>query len=212
VICFSLWGDNPKYTIGAIKNAKLALEIYPGWICKFYVGHDVPAEIITKLQAYDHVELIKKKSELWDSMFWRFYAMSDDIDAMLSRDADSRLNWREKAAVDVWMQSGKAFHIMRDHRWHNVKILGGMHGCRGNVIPNIKKLISDYLAGKKRTNYYQVDQEFLQCVIFPKIKNNLIIHDDILSANNPWPVPRKGKEYVGAPFDENDKLLIEFIP
>ena len=27
VIGFSVWGDNPKYTIGAIKNAKLAKEL-----------------------------------------------------------------------------------------------------------------------------------------------------------------------------------------
>jgi len=32
IISFSLWGDKPMYTIGAIKNAKLAEEIYPGWI------------------------------------------------------------------------------------------------------------------------------------------------------------------------------------
>ncbi len=31
VISFSLWGDNPKYTIGAIKNAELSKTIYPDW-------------------------------------------------------------------------------------------------------------------------------------------------------------------------------------
>ena len=35
VISFSLWGDNPKYTIGAIKNAELIDTIYPGWIGRF---------------------------------------------------------------------------------------------------------------------------------------------------------------------------------
>ena len=28
LITFSLWGVDPKYTVGAIKNAKLAQEIY----------------------------------------------------------------------------------------------------------------------------------------------------------------------------------------
>ena len=31
VINFSLWGDDPFYTIGAVENAKLALDIYPDW-------------------------------------------------------------------------------------------------------------------------------------------------------------------------------------
>ena len=29
VISFSLWGKNPTYTIGAIKNAELASQFYP---------------------------------------------------------------------------------------------------------------------------------------------------------------------------------------
>ncbi len=33
VISYSLWGDNPKYTIGAIKNAELALTYYPDFEC-----------------------------------------------------------------------------------------------------------------------------------------------------------------------------------
>lgn len=40
IIAFSLWGDNPKYTVGAIKNAKLTSEIYPGWISRFYCGQN----------------------------------------------------------------------------------------------------------------------------------------------------------------------------
>ena len=45
IISFCLWGDNPKYTIGAIENAKLAKTIYPDWTCRFYVGTSTPDEI-----------------------------------------------------------------------------------------------------------------------------------------------------------------------
>ena len=31
IISLSLWGDNPVYTQGAIRNAELAKEIYPDW-------------------------------------------------------------------------------------------------------------------------------------------------------------------------------------
>ena len=37
VISFSLYGNDPKYCVGAIKNAKLAKYIYPDWVCRFKV-------------------------------------------------------------------------------------------------------------------------------------------------------------------------------
>ena len=57
LITFSLWGDNPFYTEGAYRNAELAKEIYPDWICRFYVaGKNTPQEVIDKLQSYDNTE------------------------------------------------------------------------------------------------------------------------------------------------------------
>ena len=46
IISFLSGGDNPKYTVGAIKNAELAQEIYPDWKCRFYCASDVPNMII----------------------------------------------------------------------------------------------------------------------------------------------------------------------
>jgi hypothetical protein len=41
-------------------------------------------------------------------------AADADVDRFIVRDADSRLNSREKAAVDAWIASGATFPIMRD--------------------------------------------------------------------------------------------------
>ena len=49
VVSFCLWGKNPKYTIGAIKNAQLCVGIYPKWERRFYVADSVPANIISGL-------------------------------------------------------------------------------------------------------------------------------------------------------------------
>ena len=38
IISFCLWGDDPKYTKGAIENADIATELYPSWTCRYYVG------------------------------------------------------------------------------------------------------------------------------------------------------------------------------
>ena len=42
VISFSLWGDNPTYNIGAIKNAEQAKILYPEFECWFYVHENSP--------------------------------------------------------------------------------------------------------------------------------------------------------------------------
>ena len=62
IISFCLWGDNPKYTIGAIENAKLAKTIYPDWICRFYVSENVNQSIINKLIELNS-EIIKKPNK-----------------------------------------------------------------------------------------------------------------------------------------------------
>ena len=57
LICFSLWGDDSTYTIGAIKNADLAKKHYPGWICRYYIADCVPKNIIDELSNKDNVEI-----------------------------------------------------------------------------------------------------------------------------------------------------------
>ena len=46
IIAFSLWGEKPVYNVGAIRNAELAKEIYPDWICRYYLGKSVPFQTI----------------------------------------------------------------------------------------------------------------------------------------------------------------------
>jgi hypothetical protein len=134
IISFSLWGNEPMYTIGAIKNAELAKTTYPDWICRFYLGDDVSEDIVSRLQSFDNTEVIimPHKENDWQGMFWRFYAVNteEDVDYVIFRDADSRLNLREYEAVTEWINSGKYFHIMRDHPYHTEAIMGGMWGCK----------------------------------------------------------------------------------
>jgi len=203
IISFSLWGDNPKYTIGAIKNVEQSKTIYPDWICRFYCGKSVPLEITEKLKSYNNVEVIEMDEDGdWSGMFWRFYAC-EDSDVMISRDTDSRLSFREKLAVDEWLESDKDFHIMRDHPYHNALILGGMWGARNGILKDINSIINQYNKG----NFWQVDQNFLREKIYPIIKDNSFIHDEFMKFEN-WsklfPSERKNKEFVGDVFDSNN--------
>ncbi len=164
IISFSLWGNEPMYTVGAIRNAELAKEIYPDWICRFYVGDDVNEDIIGKLKSFDNTEVIVMVEEKndWQGMFWRFYVIDNgDVDYVIFRDTDSRLTIREKEAVNEWIGSGRYFHIMRDHPYHTEAIMGGMWGCKPkeliskineevysnglSAVSELKKVINDWL-------------------------------------------------------------------
>ena len=80
VITFSLWGSNPDYTLGAIKNAILAKMYYPEFECWFYIHQNtVPYEIIDNLSKLDNTRIIFKTGDLntCKPMMWRFEAIDD---------------------------------------------------------------------------------------------------------------------------------------
>ena len=204
IISFSLWGDSPVYNIGAIRNAELAKEIYPEWICRYYYGTSTLDSTIEKLKTFNNVELINMDvAGDWTGMFWRFYPASDnDVDVVIVRDCDSRLNMREKYAVEEWLNSDKGFHIMRDHPAHGTEILGGMWGSKKGTVGDIKKMINDYVKG----NFWQVDQNFLKDMIYPIVKNNSFVHDEFFE-RNPFPNKRPSNLFVGQAFNKDDEFL-----
>jgi hypothetical protein len=177
VLSFSLWGNNKTYTIGAIKNADLALTMYPDFECWFYIHKQtVPKNIIDELQKRKNVKIIFKdgKLNIVKPAMWRFLSIDDkDVYINLSRDTDTRILEREVAAVNEWIESNKTFHIIRDHPHHKQKILAGTFGTKKiNNIKSWKKLIDDY----KQIPDKQYDQIFLAKYIYPEIKDDVLIH------------------------------------
>ncbi len=207
IIAFSLWGDNPKYTIGAIKNAELIPIIYgPDWIGRFYCGKSVPKDIIQTLYNLPNTEVIEmpEQGDL-TGMFWRFYPASDaNVSILLSRDTDSRISIREKACVDEWLKSNKSFHIIRDHPLHKIEILGGLWGVKNPKLDNMITLIDNFEKG----DYYQTDQVFLKNHIYPLIKNDCFVHDEFFHFNKfrkKIPIKRDNLEYLGQAYSGNDE-------
>ena len=105
---------------------------------------------------------------------WRFEAIDNfDVGIMMSRDTDTRILLREQKAVEQWVNSDKAFHIMRDHPWHSCKIQGGMFGVKNNIF-NINWIAN--IENIKQTSTRDYDQSFLSELIYPVIKNNCMFH------------------------------------
>jgi len=209
LITFSLWGQDPKYTLGALKNAELSKTIYPGWKCRFYLGASVPKPIEYDLQKHDHVELVNRPEwGDWRGMFWRFEpAGEEDVEVMISRDCDSRLNKRAALAVQEWLESDKTFHIMRDHPHHRFPVLGGMWGAKKGAIPDMKSMIDNWDDQDK----YGTDYEFFAHSVIPKLNENDIMVHDPFFGGLPFPEPRDGLEFVGQVFDENDNTVLEHL-
>lgn len=199
IISFSLWGDNPKYTIGAVRNAELCKDIYPGWKCRFYLN-DVPESILRQLQSLGAEIVQQPESPSWTSMFWRYNTCWDDnVNISIFRDTDSRLGLREKAAVDQWLDSDYTFHIMRDHPYHGFYMLGGMWGYKKNNKYNMKEIFDTFTPSNK----YGTDYEFFAKTLFRVIGEDKVTHDEFFE-KKPFPTARVNKEFVGEVYDHND--------
>jgi len=170
IISFSLWGDKPIYTVGAISNAKLAQEIYPGWICRFYIHRSsISQNIIRELEKQPNVELVDMPEDIgWSAMLWRFYpATEEDVSVMLSRDCDSRLSHREKACVDYWLnKTDRKVMTIRDTCVHQSQMMGGLWGVRDGFLKKMKPSLNDLIEKTKHKAIKGVDQEFLNSKIY----------------------------------------------
>ena len=206
VIAFSLWGDNPKYCVGAVRNAFTAKTFYPGWEPWFYCGKSVPSEVVDSLRKEGARVLEMREKEDWTSTFWRFEPITDpEVEMMISRDTDSRLSARESAAVQAWIESGLLFHVMRDHPAHATEILAGMWGARKPILGDMMHLINAYM----KIDTKQADQNFLREVVWPRVAYSTLAHDEFF-AKKDFPHNREGLEFVGQVYSENDEPCLEF--
>lgn len=199
IISFSLYGWDSKYFIGALCNAELAKIIFPEWICRFYCGSSVPQSILDKLKSYDNVEVIMmEENTTYSYMMWRFLPIDDeDVAVILSRDTDSRLSYRERACVDVFLESDKLLHSIQDHYLHD-NIMGGMWGMKKNDRIQMIELANNWQGG---LGYFS-DQAFMREIIKPIFSDSILTHCSHYLQN--FPVEKENGHFVGEIFFENN--------
>ena len=179
VFSVCLWGDKPIYNVGAIRNADLCKIYYPDFEYWIYIHQpSVPENTIKELQKRENVKIILRDGDLQECspMSWRFESIDDyDVEIMLSRDVDTIILEREVVATNEWIESGKTFHIMRDHPHHTYLILGGMFSTRKiQCLKSWKTII--YMNNQSGHRMY--DMNFLRDSIYPLIHDDCIIHDN----------------------------------
>jgi hypothetical protein len=96
--------------------------------------YNEPIDIINTLSRVTDIELILVDTNITLRSL-RFLPNDDkDVDIWLSRDLDSMLNNKEKAAIDDWLTNypDKMLHLMHDNTQHTWTILAGMFGVKNN--------------------------------------------------------------------------------
>jgi GR25 family glycosyltransferase involved in LPS biosynthesis len=215
VIAFSLWGNNPRYLRGAVRNLQEAPLVYPKWVCRFYVDETVPVEFVN-LAIELGAQVIQQSANqtVRQKLSWRFAVANDPtVRRFLVRDTDAVISVREAQAVTEWLKSDRWFHVMRDFWTHTDPILAGMWGGRSGLLPKLAPLVVSYQSGKLETP--NIDQWFLRDRIWPIIRSSTLIHDRcfrVLGARV-WPAPdpaggwHVGQDEAAArPQDQQQKL------
>src|SRR5262249_9203298 len=177
--------------------------LYPDWTCRVYLDESVPQLAVDKLRDAGSQIVIMPAASNHYGLFWRFFAADDDqVRYFLCRDADSRINTQEAAAVTEWLGSGKAFHVMRDSLFHTDLILAGLWGGVGGRLDGIRAWIDRFY---RRTNHRWVDQDFLRAEVWPRIREQTMIHDSFYALFGAPPFPPEGRlplphHFLSGPF------------
>ena len=172
IISYSLYATYPLYNLGAIEIAQSMSKFYPGWTMRVYCSSDAYAkEHLKKMPGVEVVEMGPWHRHIGRS--WRFLAASDpQAEYVIFRDADSRFGEAEVNIVNEWIESGKDYHIIRDHHRQRNVILSGMFGMKGGIIKNMKELMDSY----KNLSGRGGDELFLADVIWPMAKDKCLEH------------------------------------
>ena len=179
IISYSLWGNDARYTQGALHNANLVASEFEGWTMRVYHNNTVPSEILEELRKNKNVELIPIDDERysWGGLYWRFYVQDDKtVERYIIRDLDCRLSKNDKACIDEWEESGLPFHLMRTVETHATEIMGGLWGCvRSQLSIDMIESINDFHTNLPPENRGP-DQTFLKLAVWPLIKGKCLVH------------------------------------
>lgn len=205
-VSFSVYGNSPKYLLGAIRNAQFIKKVMTDWTPIFFLDNNIPESFAKELCAEGAI--VRTRTADWheNGMFWRFRAFfEENANRVLIRDCDSRISQRELLAIDLWLKSGKSAHIIRDHPLHQSLIMGGMWGAKTNLLKDLGVWDRIRLFGVQRGE----DQNFLNAYIYPILVSDALIHDSFFRfepGSRKIPSPRINGEFIGEVIDENENF------
>lgn len=182
---FCLYGpENPRYYNGLLENLVIIQRHYPTWRVYIYIGNDVPAPFVERLRRAPQVILRETGVVGHKNSVYRFFAINEpNVDVVFFRDADSRVHWKDRWAINDFLQSGRGVHIIRDHPMHCTEILAGLWGLRKGVLPfSLQAEFESWTpihAGSGDPNIpgeFGIDQNFLVKRIYSLVRERALVH------------------------------------
>ncbi|MBQ0945690.1 tetratricopeptide repeat protein [Ideonella sp. 4Y16] len=198
VVSFSLWGANPRYLRGALRNALLMPDLYPGWVMRLSLDESVPQAFVDALRALRvDVRVMPSGQSLRQRLCWRFLVANDPaVGRFVVRDCDSVFSLREVRAVDDWIASGRWFHVIRDWWTHTDLMLAGLWGGVAGVLPDLGPLLTAYQSRQAETP--NVDQWFLRDCVWPLVRRHVLVHDRLFAVEGRVTLPDpQGNFHIG---------------
>ncbi|XP_042889467.1 uncharacterized protein LOC122264572 isoform X2 [Penaeus japonicus] len=219
VISYVLFGNKPPYWKAFGKNLNATKILYPGWNVWLYTDPRGREDVLWPLlQDYPHFYIcdVTNLPSLGDvtnihNMVWRALPLGDEkLSAFFVRDSDSLLLEREAEAVKEWISGNKSFHLLRDHPYHGIPIMGGLWGARWDLkthdIPEFRKTligIRDTMIKQAKGKFKKgLDQQIFKKALYPKTKGDVMSHDSFFCKKfpdgfRPFPTQRVNGQYLG---------------
>jgi hypothetical protein len=230
---FSLFGERkPFYYDKFINNSQMLGTLFPGWLMRVLHDDTIDRSIICEVECakddqgnylnnvdFCDVTVMPENglnaSLVWSALYmhpmkYRWLPVGDSfVDVTTSRDSDGVLIEREVHAVKEWFNSGKYSHIMRDHKGHTVRVLGGTWGVynarnrqKSETIYNLIKNpeIAQNYHRKGQPMQKGNDQDFLGQHVYQEMITDSIVHDSffcMIYGGQPFPTKRNGDCYIG---------------
>lgn len=203
VVAFSLFGARPRYCEAAILNVQAAAQWLPRWVCRFYVDETVPEAVCGRLRdaGAELVHLHAQEMPDISPLMWRFLVLADPgVDRFLIRDADAVISSREQAAVQAWLESGQAFHLMRDYFTHTELLMAGLWGGCTGAWPDVRGLMAQFQQTGEYPSARVIDQHFLRRHIWPTVRRSLLAHDPVFRFRDAQDFPPHAPHGLGEDF------------
>jgi hypothetical protein len=160
VFSFCLYGTEPNYYTGLLENIALIKEYYPTFSIIVFKGVCDPSWVIP-----DGVIVDNTNREGHINALLRYIPMSTE-EVGFVRDADSRVDARDRWCIDEFLKSDKMYHSIRDHYHHRSKLMAGTFGWKRSL----PLMIPTHEVS------YGYDEHFLATQVYDLIKQDLLVH------------------------------------
>lgn len=180
VFSFCLYNSyNDFYYEGLVENVRLIQQHFPGWGIFVYIGNDVPASFVEILETKGvHIRYTNAIGPI--NMIHRYLAIEEPgVDLMIVRDADSRVHWKDRWAINEFVKSSFLAHAIRDNPVHCIPMMGGLWGLRRSGSVPVYSCFQHYLENQQILSDIGKDQTFLNLYIWPRVAHSLLVHTSI---------------------------------